>query len=237
MTWEKGIFCANSGHVRGGFAHCEGVWCDKCFTPHPLDPATVAIAVDFNGQPLTVPEDNSWFMCVREDDHTLTAFQCSLCQYRNIKWRDLTDSWQDQLFTCQIMHSTINAFWARAAGTFAGHKNEVQFQIRYGKALQIAPLLRLGPWPLGENVGMKTAITLECRAMENGTKGRVMVTYATARKARTVHTNVWSASPCSGAGVSFSSAKSHYFATQSPSQSQWFEHFTKGLHIRTGVMT
>ena len=131
MTWEHGIFCANSGHVRGGFADCKGVWwCAKCFMPHPLDPATVAIAVDFNGQPLTVvPEDDSRFMCVRGGDHTLTAFQCPLCQCRNIKLRDLTDSWQDQLFTCQVMRATIDAFWARAAGTLAGHKKEIRFQI------------------------------------------------------------------------------------------------------------
>ena len=72
--------------------------------------------------------------------------------------------------------------------------------------------------------------------MEKGTKGRVMVTYATVRKARKLHTNVWSVSLCSGADVSFSSAKSRYFATRSSSQSQWFEQFTKGLRM-TGVMT
>jgi hypothetical protein len=237
VNWEQGIFCTNSGHNRGGFADCEGVWCGSCFTPHPLDPATVAQPLDFNGEPLLVEEDQARFSSARNGDHTLTPFQCPLCHCRNIKRRDLRDSWADELFQCQVIRATIDSFWARTPGTLDGHLSEIRFQLRYGKALGISNLPRLGPWPLGDHQGMLEAITLECRAMEKGTRGRQTVTYSTVRKARTVYTNLWTASPASGADICFSSTKQRYFATRCPSQSQWFEHFTKGLRIRTGVLT
>ena len=176
-------------------------------------------------------------MTARRADHTLTPFQCPMCQCRNIKRRDLTNSWQDQLFESMVIRATLDAFWARAPGTLSGHVSEIRFQIKYGKAMGIQTLVPLGPWPLGEDFGMQEAISLECRSLEKGTRGREVVTYATARKARSMYTNLWACSPLSGADISFSSGKQRYFATRCPSQSQWFEHFSKGFRIRTGVMT
>ena len=89
LTWEKGIFCANFGTTRGGFSDCEGAWCGECFGPHPLNPKIVAEPIDFNGRPLTVPDDKNRFMSARDGDHTLTPFQCPICQCRNIKRQNL----------------------------------------------------------------------------------------------------------------------------------------------------
>lgn len=200
-----------------------------------MDPSTVAEPISLHGKPLAVPEDAGRFMGVRGGDHTLTAFQCPLCQCRNIKGRDLSESWQDKLFECQLIRATIDAFWSRAVGTLDNHVNELRFQIKYGRALGVDTLPPLGPWPLGEDMGMKHALTLECRSHEKGKHGRNVVTYSTSRKARTVHTNIWGVSPLSGADISFSSGKARFFATRCPSQSQWFEHFSRGFRIRTGV--
>eukprot|EP00956_Cyclotella_meneghiniana_P036908 scaffold132204_cov35-Cyclotella_meneghiniana.AAC.2 len=102
LTWEKGIFCANFGATRGGFSDCKSAWCGECFVPHPLDPKIVAEPIDFDGRPLTVPDDKNRFMSARNGDHTLTPFQCPLCQCRNIKRRNLIPNLtQDELFVCQ----------------------------------------------------------------------------------------------------------------------------------------
>ena len=70
LTWEKGIFCANFGATRGGFSDCKSAWCGECFVPHPLDPKIVAEPIDFDGRPLTVPDDKNRFMSARNGDHT-----------------------------------------------------------------------------------------------------------------------------------------------------------------------
>ena len=165
---------------------------------------------------LSVPEDALWFVRAQGGDHTLTAFQCPCCQCRNNKGRDLTNSWQDQLFECQVIRASLDAFWSQAGGTLDNHMNELRFQLRYQRVLGISALPPLGPWPLGEDMGMKHTITMECRHHEKGRFGWEVVSYATARKAQTLHTNGWSVSPCSGADVGFSSGKSRVFCNTVP---------------------
>jgi hypothetical protein len=64
------------------------------------------------------------------------------------------------------------------------------------------------------------------------------VTHETARKARSVHTNLWAASPWSGLDVSFASKKENKFhATLCLTQKTFFEHFSTGFRIWTGIMT
>ena len=105
LNWESRIFCANLRATRGGFSDCEGVWCVECFFLHELDPAEVAESLDFNGLPLTVPEDKNRFMSARNGDHTLTPFQCPQCQCRNIKRRNLRPKFS-------LMHSLSHKLFA-----------------------------------------------------------------------------------------------------------------------------
>jgi hypothetical protein len=64
------------------------------------------------------------------------------------------------------------------------------------------------------------------------------VIHETARKARSVHINLWAASPWSGLDVSFASKKGNKFhATLFLTQKTFFEHFSTGFRIRTGITT
>ena len=206
--------------------------------PHPLDPKIVAEPIDFDGRPLTVPDDKNRFMSARNGDHTLTPFQCPLCQCRNIKRRNLIPNLtQDELFVCQVTRATMDAFWSRTPSTLKHHLAEIRHQLRYQRALGFNNLPPLGPWPLGAHLGMGQAVTLECRAMEKGNRGRVTVTHETSRKARTVHTNLWNVSPWSGLDVSFASRNQRFCASMCPVHKKFFEHFARGFRIRTGVMS
>lgn len=192
---------------------------------------------DFYGEDLTVPEDEGRFKKARPGDHTLCAFQCSECHSRNIRRRSLGNGIQDQAFDCQVIRATLDTFWSRAVGTVKNHLTEVRFQIRYGKALGYDPYPPLGPYPLGEDLGMKQAIGMETRATEKGKVSGSTVKHSTARKARGSHTNIWEASPVSGGDVTFSSQKRRYHATRCPTESKWFESFSLGFKIRIGDVT
>lgn len=192
--------------------------------------------LDFNGQPLTVPEDADRFIRARGGDHTMTPFQCPLCCCRNIKGRNLNPkSTQDDFFECQVIRSTLDAFWSRAPGTLKNHLTEIRFLIRYGRAMGYDIIPPLGPWPLREDLGMRSALPCVCRALEKGTRGRKFVTHETSRKIRTALTNLWASSPLSGEDLTFSTNRGRYHATRAPSESRWFELFSKGFRIRTGV--
>ena len=198
----------------------------------------MAEPLDFNGLPLTIPEDNNRFMSARNGDHTLTPFQCPLCHCRNIKGRNLRPNYvPDALFESGCIRSTLDAFWSRTPGTLAAHLSEIRFQLKYQRALGYICIPPLGPWPLGAHLGMAQAITLECRANEKGIRGRKFVTHETSRKARTVHTNLWAASPWSGVDLSFASRNQKFRATLCPTQKVFFEHFARGFRIRTGIMS
>ena len=198
----------------------------------------MAEPLDFNGQPLTVAEDKNRFMSARNGDHTLTPFQCPLCQCRNIKRRDFIRNYlPDELFECQCIRASIDAFWSRTPSTLRNHKSEIRFQLRYQRAMGFNCFPPLGPWPLGMHLGMAQALTLECRGNEPGTRGRATVTHETARKARTVFTNLWASSPWSRVDISFASKKGKYRASSCPTQLTFFDHFSTGFRIRTGVMT
>ena len=166
----------------------------------------MAEPLDFNGLPLTVPEDKNQFMSARNGDHTLTPFQCPQCQCRNIKRRNLWPNFiPDELFESQAIRFTIDAFWSQTPSTLKAHLSEVHFQLKYQRALGYICIPPLGPWPLDDHLGMAQAMTLECRANKKGNRGQKFVTHETSCKARTVYTNLWAASPWSGLDLNFAS--------------------------------
>ena len=105
---------------------------------------------------------------------------------------------------------------------------------RYGEALGFDPMPPLGPWPLYSHLGMKEAMMVLMRSMEQGRNGRVM--YSTARRARACLTVLWQASPISGADITLSSGsiRGRYVATLCPSEGRWFQRFETGINARMG---
>ena len=176
-------------------------------------------------------------MEARGGDHTICAFQCSECHSRNIRGISLGSSLADQAFDCQVTRANLDAFWSHATGTLRNHRTEVRYQIRYGKAMEYEPYPPLGPWPLGEDLGMKVAIGMETRATEMGSVPGEPVKHSTSRKARGSHSNIWSASPVAGADISFVAKKSRFHASRCPTETKWFENFSRGFRIRMGDVT
>lgn len=114
--------------------------------------------------------------------------------------------------------------------------SEVRFLLKYAASLDIPlPFPALGPYPLGEHLGMHQAITLERRAMEPGNK-KELVSWGTTRKQRSAITRLWEASPESGADITLSSGSKggRYVATTNPQEGRWFQRLTHGMCVRIG---
>jgi hypothetical protein len=142
---------------------------------------------------------------------------------------------QDEAFEAVATRATLDAFWTHASRTVAGHVTEVKFMSRYALALGVDPFPALGPFPLGEHLGMKEAVMIVMRAMEPGRKGDT-VQFGTARKPRATLTVLWESSPESGADIVLASGgvKGRYIASHAPSEGRWFQQFVHGIQVRMG---
>jgi hypothetical protein len=215
---------------------CEAAYCGTCFEPHELDQFEVKVPRDFHGASLAEVEDEVRYRVARPGDHLCSAFQCPNCQSQNVRGRSLVvGDAQDEAFDAVATRATLDAFWTHASRTVAGHVTEVRFMSRYAEALDVDPFPALGPFPLGEHLGMKEALMIVMRAMEPGRKG-TLVQFGTARKPRSTLTVLWESSPESGADIVLASGgvKGRYIASHAPSEGRWFQQFMQGIQVRMG---
>ena len=238
VTFRSGITCANIGKIRGRFPACKGAWCADCFTAHYLDTFETAIPRDFNGANLAEVEDEIRFQKARAGDHLCTAFQCPNCQSQNIRGKSLEPGdAQDDAFECCATRVQLDAFWSHSSRTVAAHVREVNFSIKYAQRLGITnPFPRLGPFPLGDDMGMLQAIMVIMRSMEPGTGRGGRIKWNTARKNRSTGTVLWNVSPDSGSDIvlSSSSRRGRYVATSNPSEGAFYQMFALGCCARSG---
>jgi len=181
-------------------------------------------------------EDEVRFRVARAGDHLCTTFQCPNCQSQNIRGRNLREGdAQDEAFEAAVTRATLDAFWAHASRSVASHVSEVRFMERYGDALGVDPFPPLGPFPLGQHLGMKEAVMVVMRSMEKGRK-KATVQFGTARKARATLTVLWETSPMSGGDIVLSAAAlgGRYIATKAPAEGRWYQYFTAGARARMG---
>ena len=200
-----------------------------------MDCFEIKMPEDFYGVDLTEEEDAHRFRKARPGDHLCSAFQCPHCQSQNIRGCNLINSIPDESFKCLCIRATLDTFWAHSTNTVGNHLRETRFLLRYGESMGFQPLPPLGPFPLGEHLGMMQAIVLEARSMEKGRKNET-VQYGTARMIRATMTKLWESSPASGADITLSSGsvKGRYIATLCPSEGRWYQLFNKGVSARMG---
>ena len=94
----------------------------------------------------------------------------------------------------------------------------------------------LGPWKLGEHMGMKQAIGILLRSREAGRNG-FTVKFSTTRKARGVFTRVSHASPTSKRNQTFAKDRNKLTITHATTYGEWFSSFMEGVLARMGQIT
>mmetsp|Transcript_12603 Transcript_12603/g.21354 ORF Transcript_12603/g.21354 Transcript_12603/m.21354 type:complete len:444 (+) Transcript_12603:3911-5242(+) len=201
-----------------------------------MDDFKVKVPQDFYGASLAEVEDEERFKYARPGDHLVTPFQCPCCQSENIRGKTLDPSdASDVAFEALCIRAYLDAFWSHASKTIAKHVSQVKFLEGYSQQLRLNPLPDLGPWPLGQHMGMLTAIMVLMRSKEPG-RGDSTVKYGTARQVRSTLTVLWETSPDSGRDMVLSSAstRGRFITTLNPTESRWYQYFNTGLAARMG---
>ena len=172
----------------------------------------------------------------RNGDHMVTPFQCDLCHFRNLFYRDpRLSSSNDKNALVAIRRANIDAFWSRSPGTVNNTRTGVKRMLEINATVFGLPdlLPNMGPHPVEDNWGMGLAIVMLHKSLDKG-KYRDTVQFETVRKLRAAYSNVWGASKHTMTQGVMARDVMKIFVTNCPSHCLWFERFIKGMHCRMG---
>lgn len=232
----NGLCCANFSSFRGGWAPCRSVWCGGCYTPHPNDSFHQHEPSDESGYVWRKAVDKDKFKVARAGDHFMVPFQCDKCLARMLIGRSLIPgSRKDDLLACCIRRANLDALWGRETSTVLANTRQMHQLLETWKLVGIPPPLPpLGPFPMEDIHGVGVAISMLLRSLNPGRYGDY-TQFATIRKERSCFSNFYHASAVGSTAQSTlgrDTAKS--FLTKCPTQSLWFERFSKGCLYRMG---
>jgi hypothetical protein len=133
-----------------------------------------------------------------------------------------------------IRRANLDALWSREPSTVAGNLSQARKMEAAGDEVgfdTIGP--PMGPFPLEDSFGMKVACTLLRRSLDPG-KWEKFIQFGTARKVRSVYSNMFHASCQVGQVSVMAYETSKTYHTHCPTYGYWFERFILGCHKRMG---
>eukprot|EP00984_Skeletonema_dohrnii_P004388 scaffold1564_cov78-Skeletonema_dohrnii-CCMP3373.AAC.2 len=149
----------------------------------------------------------------------MTTFECDLCHFRNLNKRDPEyTSGKDRLTMTAIRRANLDAFWARESSTLKGNLDRVIADYRDTNHR----------FNIGENflpvLGNPTSSWRKGRYTRN-------VQFGTVRQTRSWYANIFDAAANPVEGDDEEEATG-----LSPTKSQWFKRFMRGVKLRMGVV-
>jgi len=183
-----------------------------------------------------IETDVDRFKCARDGDNLMVPFQCDICHFRNIQKRNPNPLKyaKDALALSCIRRANLDSVWSREPSTVTRNANQARTMEELGEALGfdcVAP--PMGPFPLDDTFGMKIACVTLMKSLAPG-KWEATVQYATARRMRSVFSNLFHAS-YHGESMSVMAYETQkMFTTPCPTYGYWYQRFNLGLHKRMG---
>ena len=232
----KGLFCANFVSWRECWTPCNQVWCGACYTPHPLDRFYRYVPTDEDDYAWQTPTQDGVSVRARDGDHLVTPFQCDLCMFRNLTRRNpLQDSPKDDFLLCCIRRINLDSLWGRESATVEGTLRAAAQMLKQWELVGTTPALPpRGPYPVGDPFGFGVAIAMIVKSLSPGRYSNYQQ-FETIRKLRAGFSNLYMSSPAGGECLrTMGGERAKYSLTDNPTQSLWFERFSKGCLRRMG---
>ena len=130
----------------------------------------------------------------RPGDSLICPFECDDCAFFQLKW-----VWPDyelpgdRFLGAYIRQVNLDVFWSRQPSTVAQNLREFRDQARQGEDFGFAAFDPIGPFGKAYDSGMRTALGVLFKSQKPGRHEKKRK-FSAARKARTIHTNVFKAS-------------------------------------------
>ena len=172
----------------------------------------------------------------------VVPFQCDVCWFRALEGREpRSNSYQDNRIMAYIRRVNLDLIWSRAPGTIASARDNIKMMIRMWRELGITiDLPSLGPWPPSDRVGFRIALAQVRYSQRPGANESTHLQFDTVRKMRTAYNHVYEVGKAIGAMdlSGFKGMKGEIFAASNcPTDSRFFQLFTRGLLLRLGRQT
>jgi hypothetical protein len=133
-----------------------------------------------------------------------------------------------------IRRANLDMFWAREPSTVGQNFREFLEQAKVGQEFNYLAFEPMGPFARSYDSGMRAAIGVLMKTQRPG-RHEEKIKFSAARRARSVHTNMFKASArgceCS---LYLRTDKKRAIASMSPTDSEFYTLFTKGLESRIG---
>ena len=171
----------------------------------------------------------------RLGDSLICPFECDDCAFFRLFhwWPD----WQtpDQKYIgAFIRQANLDMFWAREPSTVGQNFREFREQAIGGQEMGYIVFEPMGPFGPCYDPGMRAAIGVLMKGQKPG-RHEEKIKFSAARRARTVHTNMFKASArgceCS---LYLRTDQKRTVASLNPTDSEFYTLFTKGLQNRVG---
>ena len=183
-------------------------------------------------------EDEGRYMEGRDGDMWMAPFQCDHCWFINLEGRyPELRSRVDQNLLGYIRRVNLDVLWSREAGTVGGVLTQLRKMCRLSDDLGMTRSnVEQGPWPLGDNMGFRTAIVILRASQEKGRNDPTYQQFDSIRKIRTCQSNCYENSAIGNQHVlAFRAEKgTSYKLSHCETESRLFVKFMKGLELRMG---
>ena len=142
---------------------------------------------------------------------------------------------KDKLLLLNIRRANLDAFWGRATSTVRNNTNGIKkyWKLSFDTLGINESLPKMGPFPIKDLWGMRTAVTILQRTLDPG-RYQDTIQFDTARKLRSVFSNCWGSSLHTLTQGVMAKETMKTYVTECPTFCLWFERFIKGLHSRMG---
>ena len=165
----------------------------------------------------------------------ITGFQCDTCHVRSIKCREpVVDDFQEDLMLLCLRRAILDSLWSRESSTVRSNLNRAWENEDLGDELSYyASTPQLGPYPLRDSFGMKTATIMIHKSSQPG-RNAATVQYDTIRQLRTGYSNIYHASSWQETISVMASDLKKLHITSCPTDDIWFGKFMLGMQKRLG---
>ena len=172
---------------------------------------------DVTGEEL-VEEGTEWrFLEARPGDHLLCPFECEMCGFRRIRGLCPQEgNTKDGELLDFMRRANLDAFWSRESGTIAANLRSFMEQTKLGERHEFDMFDCPGPFGPHYDSGIRAALSVLYKSQQPG-RHEEKVKFSTARKARSVHSNLYKASAHGGGShLVMRSDKKSSFLSSSP---------------------
>jgi hypothetical protein len=184
-------------------------------------------------------QDSERFNVGVEGAHLLVCFQCDLCIFRNLFFRNPKPVTSDKESMMIIRRMNLDLIWSREPSTILNNRRSVAKIIKNCTSFGFEPQLpSLGPCPLRDSMGFGLAFSMLVHSRRPGKHSKMYTQFATIRQQRAAFTNLYMASgEASGLDSSITnSSHSKFLIGKCPSNSIWYQRWSKGCETRMGYI-